>query len=87
MDEKETLGAYIRNKRQQAGMTQKELAELLYVTESSVSNGNEGCLIQMYPWCLPSASVCTFQSTNFLPPAMTIKHIYRNGLPKGGGIW
>lgn len=42
MDEKETFGAYIRNKRQQAGMTQKELAELLYVTESSVSKWERG---------------------------------------------
>ena len=37
MDEKETFGAYIRQKRQQAGLTQKELACALYVTESSVS--------------------------------------------------
>ena len=42
MDEKKSLGEYIRKKRQEAGLTQKTLAELLYVTESSVSKWERG---------------------------------------------
>ena len=37
MNEKESFGAYIRKKRLEAGLTQKELAERLFVTESTVS--------------------------------------------------
>ena len=37
MNEKESFGAYIRKKRLEAGLTQKEMAERLFVTESSVS--------------------------------------------------
>lgn len=37
MDEKKSFGEYIRRKRLGIGMTQRELAQALYVTESSVS--------------------------------------------------
>lgn len=37
MNEKESFGVYIRKKRLEAGLTQKELAEQLFVTESTVS--------------------------------------------------
>lgn len=37
MNEKESFGAYIRKKRLEAGLTQKELAGQLFVTESTVS--------------------------------------------------
>ncbi len=37
MDEKKPFGDYIRKKRLEAGLTQKELAGRLYVTESGVS--------------------------------------------------
>ena len=37
MNEKESFGAYIRKKRLEAGLTQKELAQQLFVTESTVS--------------------------------------------------
>ena len=37
MEEKRPFGAYIRKKRLEAGLTQKELAGKLFVTESSVS--------------------------------------------------
>ena len=37
MEEKNTFGAYLRRKRQEAGLTQRALAELLYVSESAVS--------------------------------------------------
>ena len=39
MDEKKLFGAYIRKKRLEAGLTQKELAGRLYVTESSGHKG------------------------------------------------
>lgn len=42
MDEKRSFGDYIRRKRQQAGMTQRELAERLYVAESTVSKWERG---------------------------------------------
>lgn len=42
MDEKKTFGAYIRRKRQSAGLTQRDLAQALYVTESTVSKWERG---------------------------------------------
>ena len=37
MNEKKPFGEYIRKKRLEAGLTQKELAEQLFVTESTIS--------------------------------------------------
>ena len=37
MEEKRPFGEYIRKKRLEVGLTQKELAGRLFVTESSVS--------------------------------------------------
>ena len=42
MDQKKSFGAYIRKKRQDTGLTQKELASQLYVTESTVSQWERG---------------------------------------------
>ena len=41
-DEKRSFGGYIRKKRLEAGLTQKELAGQLFVTESSVSKWERG---------------------------------------------
>ena len=41
-DEKKSFGEYIRKKRQEAGLTQKELAAQLFVTESTVSKWERG---------------------------------------------
>lgn len=42
MEAKITFGKFISQKRKAAGLTQKELAELLYVTESAVSKWERG---------------------------------------------
>lgn len=42
MDEKKTFGAYIRRKCGEANLIQRELAQALYVTESSVSKWERG---------------------------------------------
>lgn len=42
VDEKKSFGEYIRKKRQEAGMTQRELAQRLYVAESTVSKWERG---------------------------------------------
>lgn len=42
MDEKKSFGEYVRRKRQEAGLTQRELAEQLYVAESTVSKWERG---------------------------------------------
>lgn len=42
MENKKTFGAYILQRRRELGMTQKELAEKLYVTESAVSKWEGG---------------------------------------------
>ena len=42
MDEKKSFGAYILKKRQEQGLTQKELARKLYVTESTISKWERG---------------------------------------------
>lgn len=42
MEEKKSLGKYIQNKRKHLNMTQKELAEQLFVSESAVSKWERG---------------------------------------------
>lgn len=42
MQEKQTLGAFIAKKRKEANMTQRDLAERLFVTESAVSKWERG---------------------------------------------
>lgn len=42
MENKKTFGAYVLQRRRELGMTQKELAEKLYVTESAVSKWERG---------------------------------------------
>ena len=42
MENKRPFGGYIRKKRQDAGLLQKELAQRLYVTESTVSKWERG---------------------------------------------
>lgn len=42
MEEKITLGKFIMRKRREKGLTQKELAQRLYVTESAVSKWERG---------------------------------------------
>ena len=42
MEEKLTFGAYIQKKRKEKGMSQKELAKQLFITESAVSKWERG---------------------------------------------
>ena len=42
MENKKTFGAYILKRRRELGMTQRELAERLYVTESAVGKWERG---------------------------------------------
>ena len=42
MNEKTTFGAYLLKKRQDLGLTQKELAQRLYVAESTISKWERG---------------------------------------------
>lgn len=42
MENKKTFGAYIQQRRRELGMTQREFAEKLYVTESAVSKWERG---------------------------------------------
>jgi len=42
MDQKKSFGEYIRRKRQEAGLTQRQLAERLFVAESTVSKWERG---------------------------------------------
>lgn len=48
MENKKTFGAYILQRRRELGMTQKELAEKLYVTESAVSKWERGLKLSGY---------------------------------------
>ena len=42
MESKKTFGEYIRERRRAMGLTQREFAEKLYVTESPSANGSGG---------------------------------------------
>lgn len=42
MESKQTFGQYIRERRRALGLTQREFAETLYVTESAVSKWERG---------------------------------------------
>ena len=55
MEEKIAFGKFINQKRKEAGLTQRELAESLYVTESAVSKWERGI---SYPDITVVASVC-----------------------------
>lgn len=55
MEEKQTLGLFIARKRKEANMTQKELAEKLFVTESAVSKWERGI---SYPDITLVSAIC-----------------------------
>ena len=55
MNEKKSFGEYIRRKRQEAGLTQKELAGQLFVTESTVSKWERAL---SYPDVSMVTSIC-----------------------------
>lgn len=55
MNEKKSFGEYIRKKRLELGLTQKELAEQLFVTESTVSKWERGL---SYPDVSMVTSIC-----------------------------
>ena len=56
MESKKTFGEYIRERRKELGMTQKEFAEKLYVTESAVSKWERGI---SYPDITLLLDICT----------------------------
>lgn len=55
MNEKKSFGEYIRKKRLEAGLTQKELAEQLFVTESTISKWERAL---SYPDVSMVTSIC-----------------------------
>ena len=55
MEDKSTLGKFIRTKRKELGLSQKELAKALYVTESAVSKWERGI---SYPDITMISGIC-----------------------------
>ena len=55
MQECKTLGNYIREKRMEKGYSQKQLAQMLYVTESAVSKWERGA---NYPDITMISDIC-----------------------------
>lgn len=55
MEEKTTFGNFIKRKRKESGLSQKDLADRLYVTESAVSKWERGL---SYPDITLVASIC-----------------------------
>ena len=70
MENKKTFGAYILQRRRELGMTQKELAQRLYVTESAVSKWERGL---SYPDITLLQNICSvLEITEH--ELLTIKH-------------
>ena len=59
MENKKTFGNFIRKKRKEAGLTQKEFAEKIYITESAVSKWERG---QTYPDITMVKDICEILS-------------------------
>lgn len=55
MEDKSTLGKFIQTKRKELGLSQKELAKALYVTESAVSKWERGI---SYPDITMISGIC-----------------------------
>ncbi|MDE7004572.1 MAG: helix-turn-helix domain-containing protein [Oscillospiraceae bacterium] len=87
MNEKKPFGDYIRKKRLEAGLTQRELAEQLFVTESTISKWERALSYPDGPWSPPSALPCTSPSTSSSPPATTTRPTPRSGRRRCGGGW
>ena len=60
MEEKHSFGEYLRKKRLELVMTQRDLARQLYVTESTVSKWERGL-------SYPDVSLVTAQSAVVMP--------------------
>ena len=85
MEEKRPFGEYIRKKRLEVGLTQKELAGRLFVTESSVSKWERNL---SYPDVSLVTSICrswVFRSMSFSPPATTTRPTPRSGRRRCAG--
>ena len=48
-ESKKTFGAYILQRRKELGMTQKELAQKMFVTESAVSKWDQERAARLFP--------------------------------------
>ena len=55
MEKRENFGRYIKEKRKEAGLSQKELAKQLFVSESAVSKWERGL---SYPDMTLVTSLC-----------------------------
>ena len=58
------IGKYIAGKRKDLGMTQKQLAEKLGMSDKSVSKGSGACVCRMYPSIRNSARSSVSASMN-----------------------
>lgn len=65
MEDKSTLGKFIQTKRKELGLSQKELAKALYVTESAVSKWERGISYPDITMISAYARSCTFLSMSF----------------------
>ena len=67
MEKRENFGRYIKEKRKESGLSQKELAKQLFVSESAVSKWERGL---SYPDMTLVTSLCEILHVSE-PPAMT----------------
>lgn len=63
MEKRENFGRYIKEKRKEAGLSQKELAKQLFVSESAVSKWERGL---SYPDMTLVTSLCEGLSNWFI---------------------
>lgn len=55
MESKRAFGEYIREKRKGLGLSQRDLAEKLFISESAVSKWERGVSYPTSLWCRPCA--------------------------------
>ena len=82
MENKKSFGTFICQRRKELGMTQKEFAQRLFVTDSAVSKWERGLAYPDITCSRASVRSCNAVRKSCCPPARTPRAGGRNSWPK-----